>query len=130
MPWLTSETKDLMKKRDKLKKAAIDIAKQNPGAPCVELSDAWNQYKQIRNKINNKKRSEERKFKENKISEGIDSTEKTWGTAKQFMGWKTRGSPHQLGINGQLITKSLLIAKHMNEFLFGKFRPSVLVLLQ
>ena len=78
--------------------------------------------KKLRNKINNLKKSDEKNFKSNKIAENLDSPEKTWSTAKDFMGWKKQGPPHQLQVGGKLITKGRLIAQCMNEFFVEKVR--------
>ena len=37
-----------------------------------------------------------------------------------LMDWKTTGSPHQIEVNGRLVTKSSLIAKFMNQFFIDK----------
>ena len=36
------------------------------------------------------------------------------------MDWKTTGTPHQIEVDGRLITKASLIAKYMNEFFIDK----------
>ena len=122
VPWLTKETKELMKQRDNWKEVAKDIALNNLGTPSDEQTYAWNQYKKLRNKINNQKKNEERRFKTEKVAEDLDSPEKTWKTAKEFMDWKQQGPPHQLQVNGQLVTKASLIAKYMNEFFIEKVK--------
>ena len=50
-PWVTSETLDLMKKRDKAKHDASILAKAGENA-----TTAWAEYRKIRNKINNRLR--------------------------------------------------------------------------
>ena len=77
-----------------------------------------------RNRINNRKKNEEKSFKSEKITENLDSVEQTWKTAKVFMDWKTSGTPAQLEINGELVSKASKIAKHMNEFFTSKVQFS------
>ena len=87
-----------------------------------EQVEAWVQYKKFRNKINNRKKNEEHVYKSMKITENLESPSKTWKTAKMFMNWKTTGSPHQLEVNGRLITSSGQIASVMNDFFIDKVR--------
>ena len=120
-PWITSETKELMKQRDMWKQRAKDLSiinQNNEASP--EQAEAWGQYKVFRNTINNKKKSEETRYKTAKISENLDSATKTWRTAKMFMNWKTTGTPNQIEVNGRLVTKACLIAKLMNQFFIDK----------
>ena len=67
-PWITDETKDLIKQRDLWKKRAKDLALVSPQADQNQ-KDAWNEYKKYRNKINNKKKFEENHYKSEKMSE-------------------------------------------------------------
>ena len=120
-PWLTLETKDLMKQRDLWKQRAKDLALSCPNSEVSpDQMDAWAQYKKFRNKVNNRKKTEENLYKSEKITENLDSASKTWKTAKMFMEWKTTGTPHQIEVGGKLITKARLIATHMNEFFIEK----------
>ena len=71
-PWLTAETKDIMKQRDSWKQSAKDLALLSQAA-CPAQIHAWNQYKKLRNQVNNRKKSEENNYKSNRISEVADS---------------------------------------------------------
>ena len=122
-PWLTKETKEMMSKRDKLKKKAKDLAELdlNEGREASEEQvKAWAEFKKVRNEVTNMKRKDEAQFKSSKISESISCPQATWRTAKCFMGWKTVGSPSQLEIGGQLVTKASRIASIMNRFFVDK----------
>ena len=121
IPWLTSQTKELMKLRDDWKSKAKELCTSTAGqtASLAEV-EAWDIYKYYRNKVNNRKKSEEKVFKSEKISENLHSAEQTWKTAKLFMDWKTQGSPSQLEIGGRLVTKASIIAKHINDFFANK----------
>ena len=122
-PWLTEETKQMMKERDQLKQKAKDLALRDHGGEVSEEQiSGWSEYKKLRNKINNTKRDEEKQFKTAKISENLESPSKVWSTAKSFMGWKSTGTPHQLDFRNQLVTKASQIAKIMNEFFINKVR--------
>ena len=75
-----------MKHRDQLKQKAKDLALRDIGqAVSEEQQGAWEEFKRVRNKINNKKKQEETFYKSSKISEDLDSPSKLWSTAKSFM---------------------------------------------
>ena len=120
-PWLTEETKQLMNQRDQLKQRAKDLAMRDQGNVASEEQQlAWAEYKKLRNKINNTKKTEENRFKSKKISSDLDSPSKIWATAKSFMGWKFTGTPCQLEVNNKLETKASRIAELMNGFFIQK----------
>ena len=110
----------MIKSRDEQKKLTVDLA---ASGDTDAASVAWSSFKKIRNKVNNRTKYEEKHFKVEKMSESLDSPEKTWRTAKSFMDWKqTGGPPHQLSIRvgSKLLTKASLFASEMNLSLFKK----------
>ena len=123
-PWLTEETKQLMNQRDNLKEKAKELAIRDISCNTVseEQKEAWAEFKQLRNKINNTKKNEEHIFKKTKISGSLDNPAATWGMAKMFMNWKSNGTPHQLEVDNVLETKASGIAKIMNDFFINKVR--------
>ena len=77
VPWLTEETKLLIKQREEWKGAATRLALENPERPANrEQVEAWNNYKKIRNRINNRKKNEEKEYRRKKVLENIDLPEK------------------------------------------------------
>ena len=118
-PWITEETKDIMKQRDLWKQRAKDMALVSPIA-CPAQIEAWNQYKMFRNQVNNRKKYEEQDFKTAKMTEVADSPDLVWKSAKSFMGWKTQGTPNQIKVGSQLVTSAKMIAQGMNEFFLNK----------
>ena len=121
-PWITEETKELIRKRDKWKRISMDIAQQGGDSTCHSLTQAWSQYKKYRNKINNRKRNEENQYKSIQIKNSLASTEKTWNTAKAYMGWQQHGPPSQLEEGGILVSKSFDIASHVNCYFVQKIQ--------
>ena len=122
-PWLTEQTKELMKQRHEWKLVAQKAAIENATNIATEREvHAWEQYKKLRNKVNNLKKYDEKTFKAGKINENLDSPEKTWNTAKKFMNWKQQGQPQQLQVGPLLVTKASLIASTMNEYFIDKVR--------
>ena len=88
---------------------------------CPDDAQAWAEYKQLRNKVDNSRKFEEKNFKSGKISQSLDSPADTWKTAKEFMDWEDSGGPpSQLSVNNMLITKASLIATAMNQFFIEK----------
>ena len=122
-PWLTDETKEQIKERDSWKARAKNaaIANQEDEASEEEVK-AWKEYRKLRNAINNKKHVEENEYKKKKIEENIADPGKVWKVTKQFMNWKTVGSPTQLEVGGVLVTSARSIAQEMNNFFINKVK--------
>ena len=75
----------------------------------------------MRNKVNNRRKFEEKQFKVEKVHSSLDSPTNTWKTAKSFMNFEnSAGPPCQLCIGGVLITKAVEIASEMNSFFISK----------
>ena len=121
-PWLTAETKELMKQRDSWKVKAKELASANPGEVSEDQEKAWGEFKKLRNKINNLKGFEEDNFKREKIEEHKHDSAKVWKFTKSFMNWKSTGTPSQLEENGQLLTSARTISQVMNNFFIDKVR--------
>ena len=117
-PWISDETLNLIKNRDKAKAEASKLARDGKDSQL-----AWNRFKRLRNKISNRVKSEERNFKLSKITEASNCPNKCWKTAKDFMNWKSdSGPPSQLQVQGRLLTKASTIATEMNKFFIDKVR--------
>ena len=115
-PWLSQSTLDLMKERDKLKAQAIQASSQGK-----DSAEKWGAYKVLRNRINNRRKYEEKSFKSEKLKESINSSSNTWKVAKTFMDWTNKsGSPCQLDVSGKLVTRAVDIANTMNKFFVEK----------
>ena len=122
-PWISKDTKLMMKKRDELKKKAVEISANNYGHEAsIDEKEAWNDYRKIRNKINNAKKNDEARYKKEKVDENLDNISGLWGTVKRFMNWKSKGSPSQISKDNVLVTKAKQIAEIMNEFFVDKIQ--------
>ena len=119
-PWITEGTKELMKQRDVWKRKAVDLAKMSAGHVTEEQKDAWCEYKRLRNLVNNKKKYDENNYKRDKIAKNVDDPSKLWSQSKEFMNWKTTGTPTQIEVNNELITSASKIAGLMNTFFLEK----------
>ena len=62
----------MMIQRDAWKQKAKDLAIMSNGITTAEEREAWDSFKYFRNKINNKKKYDERDFKKKKFEENID----------------------------------------------------------
>ena len=111
-PWLSQQTKDMMEERDRMQKLAVETKDQ----------EDWKKYKMLRNKINNRLKSEEKDWQRKKIAECGQDSSKIWKNMKNILNWTSSGSPSQLFHNGQLVTKSQDIASTQNEFFLEKVR--------
>ena len=101
-----------MEQRDHWK----SVAKGSVG----DASHAWSQYKLLRNKINNRKKREEHLYKAQKLAEVAESSDMLWKSAKNFMGWKFKGTPSHIKVNDDLISSARMMAHRFNEFFVGK----------
>ena len=120
-PWITQETKEMMKQRDNWKSKAKELASSNRGGTSSqEEKEAWENSRIMRNKINNQKKNEEHKYKKNKTEKSLDNPSSMWGTVKGFMGWGKAGSPRQIIKENILYTKAKDVAQFMNEYFIEK----------
>jgi hypothetical protein len=79
-----------------------------------EQEAAWGEFKKLRNKINNLKRSDEDVYKRERIQENLQDSAKVWKTTKTFMNWKTPGTPTQIEESGLLITSAAKISHFLH----------------
>ena len=119
-PWLTQATKDMMIQRDLWKKKASDLAKLTPGFVSEDQKAAWVEYKRLRNLVNNKKKYDENNYKRDRIEQVAGDPSKLWCKSKEFMDWKSTGTPTQIEVNNVLITSASKIAEVMNCFFIEK----------
>ena len=108
-PWISSETKDMMKERDRLHAAA-----------CT--NGDWSEFKKVRNKVNNRLEFEENFYKQQKFKQCKGDPKSTWKTLKSVLNWHTTGSPSRLFYKGELKTKSIDIADSQNEYFIEKIK--------
>ena len=109
-PWISKETLEMMKERNKLQKLASETGDKND----------WKKYKHLRNKLKNRLKYEETKWQKLRLEECDTSSGKVWKSVKSILNWQSSGSPNQLFYKGQLRTKSQDIADSQNQFFVGK----------
>ena len=122
-PWISEQTINLMKERDMLKRVAINLSQQNCSLePSQEEINAWNQFKSLRNKINNLKKNEVYKYKKQVLANCDGDSKQTWNSIKGFMDWKGPESPHQLVVDNKVYKKAGEVANLLNEFFINKVK--------
>ena len=110
VPWLSKDTVELMKERDRLHKIAAE----------TNDKDDWKEFKMARNKINNKLKYEESKWQKFRLEQcGLHSA-KVWKNVKGILNWQSSGSPSKLFYKGKLRTKAQDVADSQNEFFIEK----------
>ena len=121
-PWITQDTLDIMKERDKVKHEL-----KNSTISADRQEALWLKYKKLRNKVTSRMRQEEVAYKRDMVTKCSDCPSKTWGIAKKLMNWSSQGSPSQLedSANGgevRLYTKAMDIANIMNQFFISRIQ--------
>ena len=113
----------MMDRRDGLKKKAVELSENNTGNEASEEEvEAWLEFRKLRNRINNAKKSDEAKFKKNKVEENLGNIAGMWGTVKGFMNWKSKSTPSKISKNHILYKKAKDVAGIVNEFFVDKIK--------
>ena len=111
-PWLSDTTKKKIRERNEAQKKASE----------TKLANDWDEYKKLRNSINNSLKSEKKKWQENKISAFGSDTSSIWKNIKSWLGWSSGGPPSRLIEDGVIYTKPSDLASIMNSFFINKVR--------
>ena len=101
-----------MKERDLAQKRASE----------TENVEDWEQYRRMRNTINNTIRKEKKEWKEAKLKSCGDDTGTVWKNIKTWLGWSSGGPPSKLVENGSIFTKPKDLAKIMNNYFVSKVK--------
>ena len=109
-PWLSTETKRLMRARDYAQQRAAESKK----------TDDIKEFKNLRNCVTNRLRQEKKNWKQTKLQDCSQDTGKIWKSILGWLNWKTSGAPTQIFYNGVLENKPFRIATCMNEYFISK----------
>ena len=97
----------MMDKRDELKKKAVELSASNTNEEASgEEIKAWEEYRKLRNLINNAKKNDEIKYKKKKVEDNFENIAGMWSTIKGFMNWKFTGTQSQITKNNVLYRKA------------------------
>ena len=103
VPWLSNETNQIMKNRNDAKSLAAVINKQ----------EDWLKYKQVRNLVPGRLRSEEANWQRSKQQNSSNNPAEQWRNVLGWLGWENSGSPSHLFFMANFSTNHwiLLIVK-------------------
>ena len=82
-PWLSEATKNKIKARNEAQKKASES----------KTKSDWDEYKKLRNSLNNTLKSEKKSWQENKIDDLGSDTSSIWKNVKNWLGWTSGGPP-------------------------------------
>ena len=104
-PWLSKETKEKIKARNKAQKIASES----------NLKEDWDEFKRKRNEITKILKSEKRAWQANKIKTFGSDTSSIWKNIKNWLGWTAGGPPSKLIENDSVFNKPSDIARIMKS---------------
>ena len=102
------------------------MANTDGRAGSDQQTKKWRDFKTLRNKVSNRIRQEEIRYKKSKVSDCQGNPSKVWSLAKRNMNWASPGPPTQLEIEKDkkvtLHTKAKDIAQIMNNYFITKIQ--------
>ena len=111
-PWMSRETKQKIKERDKA---------QEKASVTKNIED-WEEYKRLRNTVNNTLKIEKKNWQGQKLREFGGDSSTVWKNVKNWLGWTTGGPPTKLIKDGYMYTKPMDMARIMNDYFVTKVR--------
>ena len=114
-PWLSEETKKLMRSRDYAQQRASESKK---------IED-MKEFKNLRNCVTNRLKKEKRNWKQSKLHECREDSGKLWRNVLGWLDWKSSGAPTQIFYKGALENKPANVAACMNEYFIDKVEKIV-----
>ena len=112
VPWLSEETRKLMKERDDL---------HNLAKSSREGRD-WENYKKTRNKVTGRLKSEKENWQKKTLDNCNNDSGKLWKNILGWLKWSSSGAPTKLFNNGTFETSPKRLASIMNNFYIDKIR--------
>ena len=114
-PWISAETKEMIKTRDKLQKEAVD----------ENCSEKYREYKCLRNIINSRLPSDEINHYKSKFYQDDPSMSATWKNVNDYLNTSKRShsnSPNIIKHNGEIHTAPRSIANAINDTFLKKVK--------
>ena len=112
VPWLSPDTKELMKQRDAAQAKAAES----------KCQDDWRLYKNLRNTTTARVRAEKKAWEQNKLDSTQQDSNTIWNSVKSWLSWGNAGPPSKLFVNGEMLTSPARLAGAMNNFFLDKVR--------
>ena len=110
-PWLSDETKQLMKERDRAQLWASSTHNQTD----------WASYRAFRNKVTKRLKSEKKDWQKRKLEECSNESGKLWANIKGWLNWSSSSTPSKLFHEGRMETSPISIASKKREQLLVVF---------
>ena len=80
-PWISEELKHLIEQRNMWKQQSKYLGQLSNGNASSDLEESIKMFKYFRNRVNNKKKYDERKYNNEKFNENKHCPAKTWSFA-------------------------------------------------
>ena len=109
-PWLSSETKAIMKERD-----AAQVQASYSNHP-----DDWRLFRNLRNTVTKRMRNEKASWERQRLDHAENTSTNLWRNIKGWLNWKSSGPPTQLFAEGSLINSPKGLATTMNRYFISK----------
>ena len=91
-------------------------------ASRTQRQEDWNEYKRLRNQVNNRLKFEKSNYSRKKLKECNSNPKETWQCVKSLLAWSSGGPPTQLVSNGSLLTKPSDLSETMNSYFINKVK--------
>ena len=105
-PWITDEIVGVMKQRDRIHRAAIEMNE-------IPL---WDEYKMLRNKVNHMLSRQKSEYYRGIIRDCSRDSKKVWNCLKKIVPSSKKTTPLNLKVNGEECTTSSDIADAFNQY--------------
>uniref|UniRef100_A0A3B3CXC8 Reverse transcriptase domain-containing protein n=1 Tax=Oryzias melastigma TaxID=30732 RepID=A0A3B3CXC8_ORYME len=109
-PWLDADLQQLMKERDKNKKAAITSGN----------SADWIVYRSLRNKVTKMNRQKKKQYYQTKFKQCSNNSKHLWSTINTLLGRCKGNEKSFIEVDGAFITKPSEIANYFNDYYKSK----------
>ena len=111
-PWLSEETKNLIKERNKAQEMLSE--NKNP--------ETRSKFKELRNKVTLNLRNDKIRWQKKKLECCNNDSGKLWKNILGWLNWCPSGSPTKLYHAGQIVTSPAKLSEIMNNFFVDKVR--------
>ena len=105
-PWLSKETKEIIRRRDEAQSKAARSREQ----------DDFRLYKNLRNTVANRIKLEKKKWEKDKLDSATNDPGALWGNVKTWLGWGNHGPPNRLFHGGRMMSSPSDLSRTMNSF--------------
>ena len=109
-PWLTKETRELIKQRNEAQKAMSEN----------KTDDNIKKYRNLRNKVTGNLKKSKVLWQKQKLENSSNDSGKLWKNVLGWLNWISSASPTKLYHEGQIVISPAKLAEIMNNFFVNK----------